>query len=211
MSNLDDAQAPDWREQHKIDQAKRQAIMDRLGLSIVSTFVPFSQSRNKAEKSPSLNYRVTLRRAAPPPNAPAFSEILTTDYSMGSGHCPAYSAPVKELGSHGSITREATIRWECEHGKRGWATDSMGVVMARHGARTAPILPQPLDVMHSLMSDADVIDASTFEDWASNYGYDTDSRKAEAMYRQCLELALKMRNGIGEAGLAELAEAFRDY
>lgn len=192
--------APDWRAEMEAANAKRRAIMDRLGLSIVSTFVPFSQSRHKDEKSPSLNYRVTLRRAAPPPNVPAFSEILTTDYSMGCGHCPASQAPVKELGHKNSLARDAVIRQECEQGRA-----------LRAGQGRNPILPDPLHVISSLLSDADVIDCTSFEDWAGNLGYDTDSRKAEAMYRTCLEIALKLRNGIGEVGLAELAEAFRDY
>ena len=42
-------------------------------------------------------------------------------------------------------------------------------------------------------------------------GYDPDSRKAEGIYRACLELALKLRNGLGEKLLAELREAVADY
>lgn len=64
---------------------------------------------------------------------------------------------------------------------------------------------------NSLVSDADVLDCSTFEEWADNLGYDKDSRKAEATYRECLALALKLRNGLGEAALAELREAAQDY
>lgn len=42
-------------------------------------------------------------------------------------------------------------------------------------------------------------------------GYDPDSRKAEAIYKACLEIALKLRNALGEDGLAKLREAAQDY
>lgn len=140
-----------------------QAAMTALKLTIDSAFVPWSQSRNKAEKHKSLNWRVTLKRDG--------REILTTDYSAGIAHAPSYP----KLG------------------------------------RGTPILPDSLDVLHSLISDSDVLDAGGFESWASDFGYDADSRKAESIYRACLDIALKLRAGIGEAGLATLREAAIDY
>jgi hypothetical protein len=56
-----------------------------------------------------------------------------------------------------------------------------------------------------------VLDSGSFEEWAADYGFDTDSRKAETTYRACLDIALKLRNGIGEDGLRKLQEAFQDY
>lgn len=55
-----------------------------LGLTVESVFVPFSRSRNKAEKNPSLNWKVTIKRND--------REVLTTDYMAGMGHCPNYGA-----------------------------------------------------------------------------------------------------------------------
>lgn len=39
-----------------------QAIIDRLGLKVVSTFIPFSQSRNKVEKYRSLKAESMYRQ-----------------------------------------------------------------------------------------------------------------------------------------------------
>ena len=46
--------------------------------------------------------------------------------------------------------------------------------------------PTTEDVLDCLASDAgSMINAQTFEDWASELGYDTDSRKAEKIYKAC--------------------------
>lgn len=175
-----------------------EAIAAQLGLTLHSEFVPFSKSRNAGEKSPSLNWKVTLRKNG--------RDILTTDYMAGCGHCPSYKASVKELGSKDCIMRDEAIRRECETGHR--ALPVVGSVVRSMGM---PILPDLADVLYSLASDSDALDSSGFEEWAEDYGYDTDSRKAEATYRTCLELALKLRNALGEQGLATLREALQDY
>ncbi|MCP4307339.1 MAG: hypothetical protein GY788_21205 [bacterium] len=43
--------------------------------------------------------------------------------------------------------------------------------------------PNAASVVDCLISDASALDQS-FEDWADDYGYDTDSRKAELLYRK---------------------------
>lgn len=45
-------------------------------------------------------------------------------------------------------------------------------------------VPTAFDVMYCLVSDASrVINGESFEDWASCYGYETDSREAEKTYK----------------------------
>ena len=186
----------------------RAAIISGLGLTVESVFVPFSQSRNKAEKNPSLNWRVTVKH-----NGRA---ILETDYSAGSGHCPAYNASVREMGGRNSLMRDGAIRWECERGFAARAFDNAGspsgyVVREMNPKNRHPLQPDSLDVLASLAMDSDVIDAGGFESWASNLGYDTDSRKAEAIYQACLDIALKLRAALGDTGLQTLRNAFEGY
>ena len=76
---------------------------------------------------------------------------------------------------------------------------------------THEILPDPLDVLYSIVSDSDVLNYSTFEDWAENLGYDPDSRRAESTYRECLKHAIALRVAIGSDGLDRLQAAFQDY
>jgi hypothetical protein len=215
------------------------AAIAKHGLTVDAVFVPFSQSRNKAQKSPSLNWRVTLRRNG--------KDVLTTDYSSGIAHCSAKANKAPDTyrardrkrpdGSSpypgtSSIYRKATEaealadflgEWraaECElgvaldHSPFGGSekfkprrTRPAGEVKSK----TLPLLPDPVDVIWSLTRDSDALDYPTFEEWAASFGYDPDSRSGEAIYRQCLEIALKMRGSIGEAGLSELIEAGQDF
>ena len=174
----------------------------KLGLTVESNFIPFSQSRNKAEKSPSLNWIVTIKRNS--------REILTTDYMAGMGHCPSYNKkPPAAWDRPNRFWNPLVCGFECETGFAispvvSWRRDFVA-------DRKKPILPDPESVIHSLVMDSSVLNHGGFEEWASDYGYDTDSRSAESTYRACLEIALKLRAAIGDAGLEQLQTAYQDY
>jgi hypothetical protein len=60
--------------------------------------------------------------------------------------------------------------------------------------------PEASEVLDCLTSDsASVENCSGFEDWASDLGYDPDSRKAEKVYRACERQAAKLRNLLGNS------------
>jgi hypothetical protein len=132
-------------------------------------------------------------------------QILTTDYMAGAGHSPSY----KQGRDNETFLK---CQFECEHGIKAGLVAYLGRNTEIRPARpTQPIVPNEVDVIASLALDSNVLDESSFEDWASNLGYDVDSRKAEATYRACLDLALKLRNGLGDEGLRKLHEACQDY
>lgn len=54
-------------------------------------------------------------------------------------------------------------------------------------------VPERDEVLHSLFLDAGA-EGVDFEEWAGEYGYDTDSRKAEATWRACVEVGQQLRN-----------------
>lgn len=157
------------------------------GLTINAEFVPFSQSRNVGESHRSLNWRVTLQQNG--------RDILTTDYGAGIAYCPAYNMlKMNTWNNRETIEQREAIEFETEKG-RAWRRSYLGIGGAH-------IMPDPIDVIYSLAMDSDVLSYCTFEQWAESFGYDSDSRKAESTYRACLEIALKLRNGIGENALA---------
>ncbi len=164
-----------------------------LSLEMKAEFVPFSRSRNKGNKYPSLNWEVTISRAGKP--------ILTTDYSTGQGHCPSYKQ------GDNSNDRDVAVLLECENGRM--SRIGHGPVYTATGTKL--LMPELSDVLYSLANDSDVLNYSSFEDWALNFGYDKDSRAAETIYRACLDIALKLRNALGEDGLHQLIEACQDY
>ncbi len=179
-----------------MDTTEILAVVKALGLSITAKFVPFSQSRHKKEKHPSLNWDVTLLRND--------KEIVTTPYMAGSGHCPANTVSNK-------VERDHRIIFECETGMRSTGVNFLGARQPEVRHRSEKINPNMLDVLYCLVSDSSVLDCPSFEDWASELGYDTDSRKAENIYATCLGNSLKLRAAIGEDGLQKLREAFQDY
>lgn len=169
-----------------------QEAIKKHGLTVESHFVPFSLSRNKAEKNKNLNWIVTLRRNG--------REVLTTDYSAGVAHCPAY-----EIKGQSKQEKDALIAVECESG--------FAQILMTWGSvyKGRPIYPDSVNVIWCLVMDSGVLFYGGFEDWAAEYGYDTDSRKAESLYRQCLDSALKLQAALGPDALEELREAFQDY
>lgn len=185
-----------------------QAVCDDLNLTLEAVFVPFSQSRNaqprNGVKEPwrSLNWRVTLKRNG--------RDALTTDYSQGEAWTPAHKAKAAIYARAHYTERAArhmAVSHEIETGRR--ATWAFGELNKSVGKPLDP--PSIVDVVHSLVLDASVLDAGGFDGWADDFGYDPDSRAAESIYLECLESALKLRAAIGEAGIDALREAGEDY
>ena len=59
--------------------------------------------------------------------------------------------------------------------------------------------PEAADVLNCLADDsAGVSNARSFEEWAEEYGYDTDSRKAEKTYKVCVKQAARLLSFLGE-------------
>lgn len=189
---------------------KLQAAITQLGLTIESVFVPFSQSRNKGEKHPSLNWKVTVRRQYAPGHV---HDVLTTDYMAGCAHAPGYGKkPSIHWDRPARMWQMAVAAWECEHGyQAAYFSYASGFTRANVGGKHKPIHPDAVDVLWSLTQDSNVLDAGGFEEWAREYDYDTDSRQAEATYRACLDIALKLRAAIGDAGLQLLRDAGQGY
>ncbi len=172
-----------------------------LGLTVDAVFVPFSKSRNKDQKHRSLNWRFTIKRNG--------RDVLTGDYSAGEGHCPSYNVkPPKAWDRPDKMWEPSIVEFETETGFKSRGFTSWGRFSED---RAAPILPDPIGVIWSCLMDGDAIDYPSFESWAADYGYDTDSRTAEATYRTCLDMGLKMRAALGEEGLRQLRDAFQDY
>ena len=179
------------------------ALAASLGLSMKCQFVPFSQSRNAAEKWQSLNWRCTIER-----NGKPVAGLESVDYGQGTAYTPAHKAGAKRFPVKADLAR--AIALECEKGRR--ARPGMGR-RARPGTggqpyeSRVPIAPPPLvDVLASLCRDSDVLDYSSFEQWAPDLGFDPDSRKAEAIYRLCLAHALALRAAVGDGNLAKMRE-----
>ncbi len=96
----------------------------------------------------------------------------------------------------------STTHWRCTFRNR--AGRQITVHFSQGSARIGS--PKATDVLDCIASDtAGFENARGFEDWASDYGYDTDSRKAERTYNAIKGQAFKLRRFIGsEAAFQEL-------
>ncbi len=59
--------------------------------------------------------------------------------------------------------------------------------------------PELAGVLETLYGDASTVEnATTFEEWAEDLGYDSDSRKAEAVYSAVIEQTNRLKGLLGE-------------
>lgn len=100
---------------------------------------------------------------------------------------------------------------EFQHGQTGYR-----VTLSHNGASIqidyySSTEPELEDVLSCMQLDATgYVNARDFEDWASDYGYSTDSRKAEQLWNACGEEYRKLTQLLG-AQLAEYMNADNDY
>ena len=180
-------------------------VAKELGLTMTTTFVPWSVSRNAGEKQRSLNWKIALLKDG--------KEFLTTDYMAGIGHCPSYK------GERSTIDGQALLNWECENGKVGWS-GANGISSKMRRVTGVPnafgnterwqsqrILPDLAGVIASLCMDAEAIDRKSFSEWATDLGYNADSIKAHETYKACLSIGLALRCALGDEGLTKLRRA----
>ena len=72
--------------------------------------------------------------------------------------------------------------------------------------------PTLADVLNSLVLDGSAyLDAQRFEDWAGDFGYDSDSIKAKRIFEQCDETGRALVQALGRDECERLREFFQDY
>lgn len=77
--------------------------------------------------------------------------------------------------------------------------------------QTVPIKPDVVDIVSALVVDAGCVSYHRFEDFCAEFGWDTDSRRAEKCYNACRDTRDALIRMVGSDGLDDLLELFRDY
>jgi hypothetical protein len=72
------------------------------------------------------------------------------------------------------------------------------------------IAPTAAGVLYSLTIDAASVNSS-FDDWALEFGYDSDSIKSANIYQECCKIGKELRNVFSAAEISELRELLQDY
>ena len=129
---------------------------------------------------------------------PAGGATETVDYYTGLGHRKLLTERLRNW--HKNILASDPANWCDLKAYREYV---------EHDSR--PVAPKLDDVFYSLSIDAEALGMS-FEDWASDLGYDTDSRSAFATYEACQKAAKQLIRitGVSARDLGKIAEAFAD-
>jgi hypothetical protein len=170
-------------------------FIESLDLDYSATFVPQSVSRNSKLEYPTLNWNIRLGlRSARADAAPH----MYTDYMQGVGHVPS-------SGQQNAKRNRTAEKYAAETGL---------YCLSRRGDSLVRVpVPSPLlrDVLYSLLLDADACNYTSFEDWATEMGLDSDSRSAERMFFDCRAAGRALQNIIPEPAMSTLRELFADY
>jgi hypothetical protein len=151
------------------------------GIAIDFKFVPASTFENDPWRSQALNWMCIVRVGD--------RVVLGTTYSQGKAHTPANK---KDWGGDHTY-KEKAMDLEIETGLIAMSSQDKGPILSH-----IPVPPPSVaDVMASLCMDSDVMNYSSFEDWASNLGYDTDSIKARDIYNLTLANSLRLNAAFG--------------
>lgn len=127
---------------------------------------------------------------------------MSIHYTMGLAHCKYQPMNRVELNKHIGhyVNRELQVRAIEDLEKNLWRMKEYQIqeLMQKYGIKRVPNAPELSDVLDCLASDSSGVEnARDFNDWAADYGYDEDSRKAEKIYNQCVEQRRELRDLLG--------------
>ena len=114
---------------------------------------------------------------------------LVTEYHQGIGH-------VKSV----DISRGMSVA----------AADGIRACIAGRNKRGLTY-PTVTDAIYANISDIDACEYASFEEWAGDAGFDTDSRSAEKIFNECVARGRIFKLMYSQDELAELHDMFLDY
>lgn len=122
----------------------------------------------------------------------------TFDYHQGIGH----STPIFDRKAKYGFEKLKGLKFKRDAEKEGYTVFTSNNRFVKK--------PHLADLLYCLISDANC-GIETFDDFCSNYGYDTDSRKALEIYLQCQETNNKLRKVLSGDVLRKCEEILQDY
>jgi hypothetical protein len=154
---------------------------------------------------PNIRFDVALKFKGKP--------VLESKYSLGVGHVDPKKARIGSVISNPRLTADEEgmlFAWQRQP-HAAFKEKQRQATLAAKLAAYQKVAPDLASVLHSLLSDGDAFfNAQTFEDWASDLGYDTDSRKAESIYRLCDETGRKLSR-VPAGVLNEARQLLQDF
>ena len=145
---------------------------------------------------PHIAYDVTIKRNG--------KLVWSGPYKLGVGHVKGFP--------HGRLSMYDWQRLDPAYEAGMKYDETAGARIAENLAKKQEVTPQLDDVLSSLLMDGVAyFDAQAFEDWCSDYGYDTDSRRAESTWKACDEIGRNLARAFTAQELEELREAASNH
>jgi hypothetical protein len=176
------------------DKTELTGYVNSLGLTYQATFQPTPQPKDKV-KNPQLHWLITLSKG---------KQSMSVPYREGVAHVIGYKHHYERM-TLDQADEQDKFRKTCETGKLYKGGVAWDIIKGQQPA------PDMLDVLHCIVSDADVLNYSSYEEWAPELGYDPDSRAGEKVYQQCIAQSLALKQLIGFAAIEKLRELYQDY
>ena len=156
-------------------KAEAQALLAQLNIT-----AEISNPRPGVEDNwPHIAYVVTFLRGSLPP--------LPQVWKCGIGHVKTTSPDkgAMRILAHLSTDEESMLRAWHLNPHANFKDKALQASVAAKLAFIQKVKPDASEVLACMCRDAIEATESTFEEWAANFGYETDSRKAEATYNAC--------------------------
>ncbi len=198
-------EAPGWNNAEAVEmEADLLRELLTSDLTLTSTYVPQIVAPCAKYHLPSFKWEVALRRGT--------ADVYVGPYGQGVAYVDGpFPGTLARTGGGFSLYTWAQVATLYKEGSTEVEThprDEGKVFAQRVTCKARP--PALLDVLYCTLADASALDYPTFESWASEYGYDTDSRKAEGIYRTCLREAAVLNAALG-LRVHDLRIAFQNY
>lgn len=191
-------EAPDWNNAEAVQLEEHEArLLLTSDLTLKSTYVPQQVKPCAKWDLPLLKWEVALTKGS--------RTVYAGPYSMGIAHVEGVFPGTLD-GSGFSLHTWTAVEDLYKQGRALYQSRPGQVSLTRCEARP----PDLLGVLWSCLMDSSALDYPTFEDWARDFGYDEDSRKAEKIYQQCLNDAAVLGSTLG-LRVHDLRIAFQNY
>ena len=161
-----------------------------------------------------ITYEAKFRRQVPESKKP--SDLQIKWYTFFNGECFDFFTGIAHMPKpmyekYGRLTR---------YTQRDWDALCLIVCDGRYPATAGTsrlwsdqkcFQPTAASVLYCLLSDSDVENYRTYDEWASDLGYDPDSRSGEQTFNACLQNTRALRRAIGSTAIEKLREMLQDY
>lgn len=159
---------------------------------------------NVREDWPSIGFKVSFSNG---------KSLVDFDYFLGIGHVklpnvlPYQIRDFKDSKGQ-NVMAEHIYRAMQKHAtlKKGYGYEKMQAEIASYLAKVQKVQPKSYEVLASICREGVEAIQTDFEEWASNFGYDSDSKKAEKIYLECRANYTKVLKVISSKDAEKFAE-----